>query len=560
MKIFVTGITSFLGKSFLPKILNRLSTGDEIFLLVRRKINCEDKRVQQLIGTLQEVDKFEKILLESNYVYHIAANAVFGSNDNYFEVNYEPTKKMVNILEKSTNLKNFIYISTIGAFDRHRTDNCSNPIKRTSKPSPKSDYGKSKLESEKYIINSKIPYTIIRPAWIYGKNMRANSHINQFVNLVIERNPIMYLAFKGKVSVIHVDDLATALVNVIDNEKVLYRTYFAVTESVSIGDIFKLIYEKIYSEKLFQLRIPRFSFIISRIHQILPVSIANLFLDYLCADPEEFWEDFSIFEKKTISEGITDVINSNAKLNGYYVITGANSGIGFALAKLLNKQKKKLILIDKEIDRVKELNFNSNKIIKCDLTEFVNNTDLLNEIENELIYCLINNAGIGLKGSLDTLEEEKIKQIVYVNSLAPVLLTRKIINNLIRNQGVIVNIISSIAFNPLPYMSLYSATKSFLKSWSESITYELRKTNLVITFAPSGTLTNFQKNAGVKVLNQGKGLLSPDYVATKIIEAIQKKKKFVVLGFSTKILLAISKFLPTKLNISLWGKLFEKFR
>lgn len=560
MKIFITGITSFLGKSFLPKILNKLSQNDEIFILVRKKIKCDDKRVHQLVGSLQEIEKFEKQLLECEYVYHIAANAVFGSNDNYFEVNFEPTKKMVNILEKSTNLKNFIYISTIGAFDRHKSDDCSNPIKITSKPSPKSDYGKSKLESEKYLMNSKIPYTIIRPAWIYGKFMRANSHINQFVNLVIEKSPIMYLGFKGKVSVVHVDDLANALVNVIDNENIVYKSYFAVTENISIGDIFRLIYEKINSKKLFQIQIPRFNFIFSKIHSVLPVSVSNLFLDYLCADPDKFWEDFAVDKKIKISEGITDVINSNAKLNGYYVITGANSGIGFALAKLLNKKGKKLILIDKEIDKIKEFDFNSNKIIKCDLAEFVNNTNLLDEIENKSIYCIINNAGIGLKGSLDRLDEEKIRQIVYVNALAPVLLTKKLINNLIRNEGVIVNVISNIAFNPLPYMSLYSSTKAFLKNWSESLTYELRKTNLVITFAPSGTLTNFQKNAGVKVLNEGKGLLTPDYVAVKILEAIEKKKKFVILGFGTKILLFISKFLPQNLNIAFWGKLLEKFR
>lgn len=558
MKIFVTGITGFLGKSFLPKLLEKISTSDQVFLLVRKKQKLSDTRITQLVGDLNNIENFEKELIECDYIYHIAANAVFGDTSDYESENFVPTKKIVDIVKNSPNLKNFIYISTIGAFDRDKKDRCVKPIDVNSTPNPRSAYGKSKLKAESYIKESKIRYTIIRPTWIYGKDMRANSHINKFVELVYDKNFLIMFNFPGKVSVVYVEDLAQALANAINNNVILNKEYFVSAENVKLGDIFKIIYKKLHKKELNQITLPQFSFFFSHIHWLLPISISNLFINYLCALDESFWNDFNITKRTKIEEGIDDVIRFNAKVSGVYVITGANSGIGFALAQILDKEGKKLILIDKNIDNLHI--FHKHKVIKRDLSEFVDNVDMLNELLSEKIYCLINNAGIGLKGNFEQLKEEDIKKIVYVNALAPVLLTRKLIYTLIKNEGVVVNVISNIAFNPLPGMSLYSSTKSFLLNWSESITYELKKTNTVITFAPSGTYTNFQKNCGVKILNEGKGLLTADFVAIKIIEAIKKKKQFVMLGLSTKILLLFSKFLPRKININLWGKLFEKLR
>lgn len=558
MKVFITGVTSFLGKSFFPKLLTILNTNDEIFILVRKELKIKDNRVKQLVGDLREIENFKKELLDSNYIFHIAANAVFKGDDDYFETNFIPTQKMVDVVKDSLNLKNFIYVSSIGAVDRHKSDRCGNPININNTPNPRSNYGKSKLKSERYIINSRIPYTIIRPSWIYGKDMRSNSHINQFVNMVLNKSPLIKFNFPGKVSIIFVDDLSNALINAINNNKIINKTYFAATENISIGQIFKLIYKKIYNEDLNQINLPNLNFLFSRIHFFIPILISNLFIDYLCAHDEMFWEDFNIKNKINIEIGIEEVIKSNVKKNGAYIITGANSGIGFSLAKLLNSQGKRLILIDKNIENLKF--FKNQKIIKCDLYDFIENPDLLDDLIEEKIYCLINNAGIGLKGNFEKLKEEDIKKIVYVNALVPVMLTKKLINNLIKNEGVIVNITSNIAFNPLPGMSLYSATKAFLDNWSASITYELRKSISVITFAPSGTYTNFQQSCGVKILNEGRGLLSPEVVAKKIVSSIENKKRFVVVGAVTKIFLLVSKLLPRNLNIKLWGKLFEKLR
>ncbi|MBI4680584.1 MAG: SDR family NAD(P)-dependent oxidoreductase [Nitrospirae bacterium] len=280
-------------------------------------------------------------------------------------------------------------------------------------------------------------------------------------------------------------------------------------------------------------------------------------MDYLYAEDRDFKSDFNIKEIKYLYDFIDDVISTNIH-NGYWIITGANSGIGYELARKLDGLKKNLILIDKNTDNLKS--FEKHTILKKDLSTFEEIENLAKIINQYKIYCLINNAGVGFRGSLQDLDIEKIKKSVNINIYYPVFFTKLLLDNLIKNESVIVNISSSIAYNPLPYMSLYSATKAFMSNWSESLSYELRKTNKVITFSPSGTYTNFQKNAGVKVAEKGRGLLKPEYVAEEIIKAVDGKKTTVILGFKTKILLMISRLLPRKINIYLWGKLFEQLR
>lgn len=177
VKIFVTGITEFLGKTFLPKLLEKMPIDDKAFFLVKKEQKLLDKRIMQLVGDHNRVENFKKELIECDYIFHIAVNDVFRDKSDYDSENFVPTKKIVDIVKN----RDFIYISTIGTFDKLKK-----PIGINSIPNPKSAYEKSKLKAEVYK-ESNIPHTIIRHAWIYGKDIRANSHINKFVEIVYEK-------------------------------------------------------------------------------------------------------------------------------------------------------------------------------------------------------------------------------------------------------------------------------------------------------------------------------------------------------------------------------------
>lgn len=562
MNIFITGSTGFIGKAFLEKLLQKKDLDvKKIFLLQREKVEYFDNRIEVLEGDLSKIVDYKDELLSSEYVYHIAANATFGSGIGYDSINFLPTQKIVDFLKISKLLKTFIYISTIGAVDRASNDRINFPLSAKSIPCPTSDYGSSKLKSEKYIALSGIPFTVIRPTWVYGRDMRFNSHINKFVSIINKSKWVAKLGFSGKVSLIHVEDLARSLVNCIDNKNVVNKTFFAETESLSLGEIFNEIYFGLYKSKLRQIKIPGFRLLFGYIHQYIPLLLSNLFVDYLCAS-DKFYKDFLLKDKKIIKfkHGVLDVIETNVDISGYWVVTGANSGIGYAIASILDKKGKKSLLIDKNTNNL--FDSKNHFVLECDLSNVDELSKIIDSLKDKKIFCLINNAGIGLKKELFDLSSEEVDLMLNVNIRAPLLLSVLLKKNLVSNHSTIVNIGSSAGYNPLPGMSLYTATKAFIINVTRSFIGENDDgRNKIILFSPSGTVTNFQKNAGVLSNPEKQGLLDPNDVAMEIIRSVEKGKSSErVLGVKSKILILISKFLPVIFNIKLQGFLFKKLR
>jgi len=560
IKIFLTWWSWFIWGYFLKKLLWVISDGSIIYCSVRKNnISIKDKRIIILNWDLDNIECFQKEILESDYVYHLWANATYGNDIDYNLVNYEPTKKLIDILSGSKSLKNFIFVSTVWVCDRSKKDNVNCPLTINSVCSPKSKYGLSKLKAEKYLRKASIPFTIIRPTRVYGPNMRQNSHINAFVDLIYGKKFFAKMWFQWKVSLIHVNDLATALVHSINNDKILYKTYFAATENLSLWDIFKQIYITLFKKQIKQIYIPRFQWLFSKIHHYIPLSIANLFLDYLCVENTNFTKDFLVWNFTRFEHWILDVIKNNATIYGSRIITGANSGIWYELSKLLYKNGKKLVLIDKDISNLDH--FSNASVVKFDLTNIQEIPNLCENIieQNKNIRVLINNAGVGFRWDFNNLTISKIRTTIDVNIYAPIMITHHLLPYLIKNKSIIVNIGSSSGFFPLPWMSLYAATKAFINSRSNALRYELKNKCYVISVSPSWTNTNFQNNAWVKK-NEKEKLLEPYDVAEKIINAIQKRQSFVLLWGKTKILLLVLKFLPKKIALFLLGKTFEKSR
>ena len=121
------------------------------------------------------------------------------------------------------------------------------------------------------------------------------------------------------------------------------------------------------------------------------------------------------------------------------------------------------------------------------------------------------------------------------------------------------NIASSVAYHPLPGMSVYAASKAFIKSWSLALSEELRGTNRVVTFSPSGTHTNFQASGGIGGRDDA-GLLEPADVARAIILAARRRTRHRLLGAKSRALVFFSYGLPDGLKLRLWHQLFTASR
>lgn len=560
MNVFLTGATGFVGRVLVDTLLARLQPGDRVFALARSELLVRHPQLSVLRGSLAEAATHADVLRGCDHVFHLAALASFAGRGDYDGTNVRATETLLSVLGGSQALRCFIFVSTIGAVDRAPGDDCSHPLTLHSTPSPRSAYGRSKLQAETALRASGLPFTIVRPSWVYGPGMRPDSHIRTFARWVKDGSWLARIGFRGRVSVVHVRDLALALCNMIDNPRTVGKTYFAATEHVAIGELFEQLDQAIHGHSRVRLPLPDLQRAVGHLHAHLPLAVANLAVDYLTADGADLFEDCHVHAPTRLAAGLQDVARDVTGRSGVYVITGANGGIGRELARQLDARGCSLVLVDR--DTTELATFARHTVIRTDLSDAAEVATLADRLGSgqQTISCLINNAGVGHRGPFAEMPVAELRSTLDVNVHGTLLLTRLLMDRLVRDHACIVNVASSVAYGPLPNMSVYAASKALLVSWSEALAYELRETNRVVTFSPAGTRTDFQRKAGVALQHEGRGLLSPEEVAARLIEAIDQGGSSVIVGRNAKLLQLTARVLPRTLNTRLWGRLFERTR
>ena len=126
--------------------------------------------------------------------------------------------------------------------------------------------------------------------------------------------------------------------------------------------------------------------------------------------------------------------------------------------------------------------------------------------------------------------------------------------------GRIVFISSSTAFQPLPFMAVYSASNTALLHLGRAWAKESEMDGVHIhTICPGGMDTNFQTNAGVKRI-EGEKLLDPKDVVIDAMKGINKEKSIVIISLRAKIMALISRLLPYAVSDHLWYKMMQRLR
>lgn len=200
------------------------------------------------------------------------------------------------------------------------------------------------------------------------------------------------------------------------------------------------------------------------------------------------------------------------------ILTGATSGIGFEVAKMLIEDNYKVYGFGREFSKIKYENPNFIKVM-CDIT----NTHLLsNEIKKIIkkdkdIKVLINNAGFGIFGMHEELNIKELEKMIDTNLKAPIVLTNLLLRSLKKNNGYIINISSVTAFHNAPKGAAYSATKSGLTHFSESLFEEVRKYGVkVVSINPDITKTNFYNKLSFKYAEDESSYIEPKEIANTI--------------------------------------------
>ena len=179
---------------------------------------------------------------------------------------------------------------------------------------------------------------------------------------------------------------------------------------------------------------------------------------------------------------------------------------------------------------------------------------------------LFNNSGFGDYGCQHTLDRSKQLNMIDLNIRAVVDLTAHLLPEMLKRGGCIVNIASTAAFQPTPYMATYGATKAFVLNWTLALGEDLRKTRVrTLAVCPGPTRSNFFKAAGFErpPMNQGVNRaldMSADEVAARILRALAKGKSLLITGWKNKLIALLGSKLPIVLVARAGGALLRKMR
>jgi len=234
------------------------------------------------------------------------------------------------------------------------------------------------------------------------------------------------------------------------------------------------------------------------------------------------------------------------------VITGASGGIGQATSLSLHQRQAKLILVARNAEKLKDLNRQMNdqhQIVAADLSTQSGRQKLLSYCESVgHIDMLINNAGISDFVEFERNSDEKINELININLVSPMLLTKALLPTLAKaKESIILNVGSSFGTIGYPCFTTYCASKFGLKGFSESLKRELQdQTTKVLYMAPRATKTSINTTA-VEQLNKqlGNTVDSPQIVAKAIIEQLVKESDRVAIGWPEKLFLKINGLFPS---------------
>lgn len=238
------------------------------------------------------------------------------------------------------------------------------------------------------------------------------------------------------------------------------------------------------------------------------------------------------------------------------LITGASSGIGYELAHLFAKDGFQLVLVARSQDRLMKLAGELKEkykapaaILPKDLSHPLSPSEIFIELQERSIHIdvLVNNAGFGNHGLFSETNLSDELEMIRVNVTSLVHLTKLFLKDMLtKRDGKILNVASTAAFQPGPFMAIYYAAKAFVLSFSEALSEELIGTGVSVTcLCPGPTQSDFQKRAGLQdiLLLRGK-MMDSKIVAEAGYKGLMRNKTLVIPGLQSKFFAFLIRFSP----------------
>jgi short-subunit dehydrogenase len=237
------------------------------------------------------------------------------------------------------------------------------------------------------------------------------------------------------------------------------------------------------------------------------------------------------------------------------VITGASSGLGAIFADQLARRGHSLVLAGRDEARLKavaERVGGNVELVVGDLGTEAGVNALITHLDGRDIDVLVNNAGFGTYGPFAELDERREHELVAVNVDALMRLTRALLPGMLaRGRGGILNVASTIAFQPGPYQATYGASKAFVLSLSQALWAETRGTGVTVTaLCPGPTRTGFVDALGSDVSHTAvyRHLAAPEPVVAAGLRALDRGRAVAVPGWRNRATSTFGRLAPGSLS------------
>ena len=232
------------------------------------------------------------------------------------------------------------------------------------------------------------------------------------------------------------------------------------------------------------------------------------------------------------------------------LITGATSGIGKNIARILSRKGWELILTGRNVEELEKLRdeLGNTEIVGADLADRKEVFKVYEFCRGKNVDMLVNNAGYGVFGEFDKTDLDNEIDMINVNITALHILTKLFLRDFKkRDSGIILNVASAAGFMSGPLMAAYYASKNYVLRLSIAIYEELRRSGSKVSITvlcPGPVDTNFNNRAGVVFSAKP---ITAEYAAEYAVRKALSRKLFAIPGLSIKACAIGQRFIPHKL-------------
>ena len=236
---------------------------------------------------------------------------------------------------------------------------------------------------------------------------------------------------------------------------------------------------------------------------------------------------------------------------GVALITGASAGLGVAFARQLSSKGHRLVLAARRRDRLDALvaELGNARAIEIDLSQPGATAALMSDLQEagDQVDVLVNNSGFGLRGPFAELDAARQREMIDLNCGALTELCRAVAPAMLeRRSGAILNVASTAAFQPGPWMAVYFATKAYVLSFTEALHEELKPHGVKVSaLCPGPTRTEFGAVAGIQSLGQFDRLsMEAGPVVRAGLDGLENNRAVVIPGATNRIGAWSTRFAP----------------